>query len=179
MVAHGLITGLLFFIAGSMHHRYHTREMARLGGNIKLMPVMGGILAFTAMASLGLPGLAGFWGEFMSLVASYNPLPGLSLGVFRSAMVIGAIGTVLTAGYMLWMLQKVNLGEPGDEWEGKELHDVDRFELAAWVPLIVLIVVIGFFPKIIFNSTTDVVTSLVEMAFKPETTASIGSGLGG
>ncbi len=179
MVAHGLITGLLFFIAGSMHHRYHTREMARLGGNIKLMPVMGGILAFTAMASLGLPGLAGFWGEFMSLVASYNPLPGLSLGVFRSAMVIGAIGTVLTAGYMLWMLQKVNLGEPGDEWEGKELHDVDRFELAAWVPLIVLIVVIGFFPKIIFNSTTDVVTSLVDMAFKPETTASIGSGLGG
>jgi NADH-quinone oxidoreductase subunit M len=179
MVAHGLITGLLFFIAGSMHHRYHTREMARLGGNIKLMPVMGGILAFTAMASLGLPGLAGFWGEFMSLVASYNPLPGLSLGVFRSAMVIGAIGTVLTAGYMLWMLQKVNLGEPGDEWEGKELHDVDRFELAAWVPLIVLIVVIGFFPKIIFNSTTDVVTSLVEMAFNPETTASIGSGLGG
>ncbi len=179
MVAHGLITGLLFFIAGSMHHRYHTREMARLGGNIKLMPVMGGILAFTAMASLGLPGLAGFWGEFMSLVASYNPLPGLSLGVFRSAMVIGAIGTVLTAGYMLWMLQKVNLGEPGDEWEGKDLPDVDRFELAAWVPLVVLIVVIGFFPKIIFNSTTNVVTSLVEMAFNPETTASIGSGLGG
>ena len=179
MVAHGLITGLLFFIAGSMHHRYHTREMARLGGNIKLMPVMGGILAFTAMASLGLPGLAGFWGEFMSLVASFNPLPGLSLGVFRSAMVIGAIGTVLTAGYMLWMLQKVNLGEPGDEWEGKELHDVDRFELAAWVPLIVLIVVIGFFPKIIFNSTTDVVTSLVDMAFNPETTASISSQIGG
>jgi NADH-quinone oxidoreductase subunit M len=179
MVAHGLITGLLFFIAGSMHHRYHTREMARLGGNIKLMPVMGGILAFTAMASLGLPGLAGFWGEFMSLVASFNPLPGLSLGVFRSAMVIGAIGTVLTAGYMLWMLQKVNLGEPGDEWEGKELHDVDRFELAAWVPLIVLIVVIGFFPKIIFHSTTDVVTSLVDMAFNPETTASISSQIGG
>jgi NADH-quinone oxidoreductase subunit M len=179
MVAHGLITGLLFFIAGSMQHRYHTREMARLGGNIKLMPVMGGILAFTAMASLGLPGLAGFWGEFMSLVASFNPLPGLSLGVFRSAMVIGAIGTILTAGYMLWMLQKVNLGEPGDEWEGKELQDVDRFELAAWVPLIVLIVVIGFFPKFIFNSTTDVVTSLVDMAFNPETTASISSQIGG
>ncbi len=179
MVAHGLITGLLFFIAGSMHHRYHTREMARLGGNIKLMPVMGGILAFTAMASLGLPGLAGFWGEFMSLVASFNPLPGLSLGVFRSAMVIGAIGTILTAGYMLWMLQKVNLGEPGDEWEGKEFHDVDRFELAAWVPLIVLIVVIGFFPKFIFSSTTDVVTSLVDMAFNSETTAAISSQIGG
>ena len=67
MVAHGLITGLLFFLAGSIHHRYHTREMSRLGGNLKLMPVMGGILGFTAMASLGLPGLAGFWGEFMAL----------------------------------------------------------------------------------------------------------------
>ncbi|MCZ6505744.1 MAG: NADH-quinone oxidoreductase subunit M [Actinobacteria bacterium] len=179
MVAHGLITGLLFFIAGSMQHRYHTREMARLGGNIKLMPVMGGIFAFTAMASLGLPGLAGFWGEFMSLVGAYNPLAGLSLGLFRSAMVIGAIGTVLTAGYMLWMLQRVNLGEPSDEWEGQEFDDVDRFELAAWVPMIVLIAVIGFFPKIVFSSTTDVVTSLVEMAFSPDTTASIASQIGG
>jgi NADH-quinone oxidoreductase subunit M len=175
MVAHGLITGLLFFLAGSMSHRYHTREMARLGGNIKLMPVMGGILAFTAMASLGLPGLAGFWGEFMSLVASYNPLEGLSLGVFRTAMVLGAIGTVLTAGYMLWMLQRVNLGEPSDEWEGQQFHDVDRFELTAWVPLMVLIVVIGFYPKVIFDTTTDAVTSLVEMAFGAETTASIST----
>ena len=176
MVAHGLITGLLFFLAGSMSHRYHTREMSRLGGNIKLMPVMGGILAFTAMASLGLPGLAGFWGEFMSLVGSYNPLEGLSLGVFRTAMVLGAIGTVLTAGYMLWMLQQVNLGEPGAEWDGKEFHDVDRFELTAWVPLIVLIVVIGFYPKVIFDTTTDTVVSLVETAFNSETVASLGSG---
>ncbi|HJQ76229.1 MAG TPA: NADH-quinone oxidoreductase subunit M [Acidimicrobiia bacterium] len=176
MVAHGLITGLLFFLAGSISHRYHTREMARLGGNIKLMPVLGGILAFTAMASLGLPGLAGFWGEFMSLVSAYNPLDGLSLGVFRTAMVLGAIGTVLTAGYMLYMLQQVNLGEPNVEWEGREFHDVDRFELSSWIPLIVLIVVIGFYPKVVFNATTDAVTSLVDMAFGTETTAAI-SGL--
>jgi NADH:ubiquinone oxidoreductase subunit 4 (subunit M) len=63
------------------------------------------------------------------------------------------------------MLQRVNLGEPKAEWDGHEFHDVDRFELAAWVPLIVLIVVIGFFPKLVFDSTTDVVTSLVEMVF--------------
>ena len=175
MVAHGLITGLLFFVAGSMSHRYHTREMARLGGNIKLMPLMGGILAFTAMASLGLPGLAGFWGEFMSLVAAYNPLDGLSLGVFRTGMVLGAIGTVLTAGYMLWMLQRVNLGEPSAEWDDHEFHDVDRFELTAWVPLIILIVVIGFYPRVIFDTTTDTVTSLVDMAFGSETTASLTS----
>ena len=179
MVAHGLITGLLFFLAGSMSHRYHTREMSRLGGNLKLMPVMGGILAFTAMASLGLPGLAGFWGEFMSLVGSYNPLEGLSLGLFRTAMVIGAIGTVLTAGYMLWMLQKVNLGEPSDEWAGKDLHDVDRFELTAWVPMIILIVVIGFYPKLIFDTTTDTVTSLIETVFNSETITALRSSVGG
>ncbi len=165
MVAHGVITGLLFFVAGSMSHRYHTREMARLGGNQKIMPVMGGILAFTAMASLGLPGLAGFWGEFMALLGSFNPLDGLSVGVFRSAMVIGAVGTVLTAGYMLWMLQKVNLGEVPDEWEGKDLHDADRFELAAWVPLVVAILVIGIWPKIVFGATEGAVANLVKTTF--------------
>jgi len=176
MVAHGLITGLLFFLAGSMSHRYHTREMSRLGGNIRLMPVIGGILAFTAMASLGLPGLAGFWGEFMSLVGAYNPLEGLSLGVFRTAMVMGAVGTVLTAGYMLWMLQRVNLGDPPAEWETHEFHDADRFELAAWVPLIVLIVIIGLYPRVVLDSTTETVTSLVEMAFSGDTLASLGNG---
>jgi NADH-quinone oxidoreductase subunit M len=165
MVAHGVITGLLFFVAGSMSHRYHTRDMARLGGNQKLMPIMGGILGFTAMASLGLPGLAGFWGEFMALLGSYSPLEGLSLGVFRSAMVIGAIGTVLTAGYLLWMLQKVNLGEPSEEWAGKEFHDADRFELAAWVPLVLAILAIGVFPKIIFGATDGAVANLVKTAF--------------
>lgn len=179
MVAHGLITGLLFFLAGSMHHRYHTRDMARLGGNLKLMPVLGGILAFTAMASLGLPGLAGFWGEFMSLLSAYNPLGGLPLGVFRTSMVLAAIGTVLTAGYMLWMLQKVNLGEPSDEWQSHEFHDVDRFEMAAWAPLIVLIVVIGFYPNVVFSATTDTVTSLVDTVFNGDATAALTSVKGG
>jgi NADH-quinone oxidoreductase subunit M len=165
MVAHGLITGLLFFLAGSMQHRYHTREMARLGGNMTLMPVIGGILGFTAMASLGLPGLAGFWGEFMALLGAFNPLAGLSIAVFRTAMVLGAIGTVLTAGYMLWMLQKVNLGEPSEEWTGKEWHDADRFELVAWVPLVISIIAIGVFPKIVFGATNDAVVNLVTRAF--------------
>jgi NADH-quinone oxidoreductase subunit M len=165
MVAHGVITGLLFFLAGSIHHRYHTREMSRLGGNQKLMPVLGAILGFTAMASLGLPGLAGFWGEFMALLGSYNPLDGLPIGLFRTAMVVGAVGTVLTAGYLLWMLQKVNLGEPAEEWVGHEFHDADRFELAAWVPLLISIVAIGVYPKIVFGATTDAVASLVRTAF--------------
>lgn len=165
MVAHGIITGMLFFLAGSMQHRYHTRDMTRLGGNMKTLPIIGGLLAFTAMASLGLPGLAGFWGEFMALLASFNPLDGLSLVVFRTAMVVGAVGTVLTAGYMLWMLQKVNLGEPSEEWTGKDLHDADKFELAAWVPLVLGIVAIGVYPKIVFGATNDAVTELVRRAF--------------
>ena len=165
MVAHGIITGMLFFIAGSMSHRYHTREMSRLGGNQKLMPLMGGILAFTAMASLGLPGLAGFWGEFMSLLAAFSPLQGLSLSLFRTLMVLGAIGTVLTAGYMLWMLQKVNFGEPAEEWAGHDLHDVDRYEMAAWVPLLVSIVAIGIYPRIVFGATNDAVVEMMSRVF--------------
>jgi NADH-quinone oxidoreductase subunit M len=165
MVAHGVITGLLFFLAGSMSHRYHTREMARLGGNQKLMPVMGFILGFTAMASLGLPGLAGFWGEFMSLLASFNPLEGLSLNLFRTLMVIGAVGTVLAAGYLLWMLQRVNFGEPPQEWEGRNFHDVDRWEMAAWAPLIVAIIAVGVFPRLVFGATNDAVVQLVGRAF--------------
>jgi len=165
MVAHGVITGLLFFVAGSMAHRYHTREIARLGGNQKLMPIMGGILGFTAMASLGLPGLAGFWGEFLSLLASFNPLSGLSIPLFRTLMVIGAVGTVLAAGYLLWMLQRVNFGEPSEEWSGHSFHDVDRFEMAAWAPLVVAILAVGVFPRIVFGATTDAVTAMVKIAF--------------
>jgi len=165
MVAHGVITGLLFFLAGSMAHRYHTREMARLGGNQKLLPILGALLGFTAMASLGLPGLAGFWGEFMSLLASFDPLGGLSTGLFRTLMVIGGIGTVLTAGYMLWMLQRVNFGEPSEEWAGHDLHDVDRFELAAWSPLVVSILAIGVFPRLVFGATNDAVQALVRNVF--------------
>jgi len=165
MVAHGIITGLLFFLAGSMSHRFHTREMARLGGNQKQMPIMAAILAFTVMASLGLPGLAGFWGEFMAMLASFNPLEGLSTGLFRTLMVAAAIGTVLTAGYFLWMLQKENFGEPKVEWEGHHFHDVDRWEMAAWVPLVITILVVGVFPRIVFGATNDAVTALVQTVF--------------
>jgi NADH-quinone oxidoreductase subunit M len=165
MVAHGVITGLLFFVAGSMAHRYHTREISRLGGNQKLMPIMGGILGFTAMASLGLPGLAGFWGEFLSLLASFNPLPGLSISLFRTLMVIGAVGTVLAAGYLLWMLQRVNFGEPSDEWSGHSFRDVDGFEMAAWAPLVVAILAVGVFPRIVFGATSEAVTAMVKLAF--------------
>ncbi|HSJ71223.1 MAG TPA: NADH-quinone oxidoreductase subunit M [Acidimicrobiia bacterium] len=166
MVAHGLITGLLFFIAGSMSHRYHTRDMRRLGGNMILMPKMGVLLGLAAMASLGLPALAGFWGEFMALMASFSPLEAIgATGTFRGFMVVGAIGTVLTAGYMLYMLRNVNFGEPSEEWAGHDFHDVDMSEWLAWTPLVIGTILIGIFPRVIFGATNDAVIGLVEKAF--------------
>ena len=67
---------------------------------------------------------------------------------------------------MLWMLQKVNLGEPSSEWAGKNFPDVDRYEMMAWVPLIVLIVAVGVYPKLVLGVTTDAVVGLVETAFR-------------
>ncbi len=166
MVAHGLITGLLFFIAGSMSHRYHTRDMRRLGGNMVLMPKMGVLLGIAAMASLGLPALAGFWGEFMALMSSFNPLEAIgATGTFRGFMVVGAVGTVLTAGYMLFMLRNVNFGEPSEEWSDHEFHDVETTEWIAWAPLLIGTLAIGVFPKIVFGATNDAVIGLVEKAF--------------
>ncbi|GMQ94006.1 MAG: NADH-quinone oxidoreductase subunit M [Acidimicrobiia bacterium] len=166
MVAHGLITGLLFFIAGSMAHRYHTRDMTRLGGNMVLMPKMGVLLGFAAMASLGLPALAGFWGEFMALLASFNPLEAIeATSMFRVLMVLGAIGTVLTAGYMLYMLRNVNFGEPSQEWADHKFEDVDSYEWLAWAPLVIGTIAIGIFPKIVFGATNDAVVGLVQKAF--------------
>src|SRR3990172_6347736 len=85
MVAHGVITGMLFFLVGSIYDRYHTRQIADIGGGMsEVMPKMAGIFAFVAIASLGLPGLAGFWGEIMALLGSLNPHNnvGVDVGLF-------------------------------------------------------------------------------------------------
>jgi NADH-quinone oxidoreductase subunit M len=163
MVAHGVVTGMLFFIAGSIHERYHTREIRELGGMGLKLPRMAGLLAFTSIASLGLPGLAGFWGEVMALLSSYNPLSGLHLGIFRTAMVVGGIGTVLTAGYFLWMLQRVNMGKVPEKWESKKLFDVQPLEIAAWAPLLALIFVLGLYPRLILDATNASVVRLSQV----------------
>jgi NADH-quinone oxidoreductase subunit M len=164
MVAHGIITGMLFFLAGSVHERYHTREIGEIGGGmLQKMPALASILAFTAIASLGLPGLAGFWGEVMALLSSYDPAEGLSLGLFRTLMVFGGIGTILTAGYFLWMLQRVNLGTVPDRWREKTLHDVTGVEYLSWAPLLVATLLLGIFPRLIFGVTSEAVGTLVAL----------------
>ena len=119
---------------------------------------MGWILGFCAMASLGLPGLAGFWGEFPAVLSTFNPGGDLSQPLFRTYMVIAAIGTVLAAGYLLWMLQKVAFGVPKPEFADAHIHDVSSFEWTAWVPILLLIVALGIFPNLIFRVTDDAVT---------------------
>ena len=164
MVAHGLITGMLFFLAGSVKDRYHTMDMSRLGGMLQQAPRMGWILGFCVMASLGLPGLAGFWGEFPAILASYNPAAILNEAVFRSYMVVAAIGTVLAAGYLLWMLQKTAFGTPPEEFaDSPDITDATRREYLAWVPLLVLIAVLGFFPRLLHEVTDPAVRESLQV----------------
>jgi NADH-quinone oxidoreductase subunit M len=156
MVAHGLITGMLFFVAGSVKERYHTLEIKRISGMLLQMPKLGWILGFCAMASLGLPGLAGFWGEFPAIMSAYQPAPGLSVNVFRAYMVIAAVGTVFAAGYLLWLFQRIAFGEPTAEFAAghghdEDIHDVNKFEWIAWTPLLIAIVVFGVYPQLMFK----------------------------
>jgi NADH-quinone oxidoreductase subunit M len=169
MVAHGLITGMLFFIAGSVKERYHTLEIKRLGGLLVQAPHLGWILGFCTMASLGLPGLAGFWGEFPAILAAYQPADGISTTLFRVYMVIAAIGTVLAAAYLLWLLQRTAFGTPSDEFaDDPHIHDTSKFEWMAWTPLLILIVLFGFVPGLIFDITDSaVVQSLQALGATP------------
>ena len=169
MVAHGLITGMLFFLAGSVKERYHTLDMSRLGGLLVSAPRMGWILGFCAMASLGLPGLAGFWGEFPAILASYNPAAILAEETFRGYMVVAALGTVLAAGYLLWMLQKTAMGTPKDEFvDDPEITDVNTYEWIAWAPMLALILFFGLYPRPLFSTTDDAVVKSLTVDMQGE-----------
>ncbi len=164
MVAHGVITGMLFFCVGSVYDRYHTREIAELGGGLmQKLPYLGGVFAFVAIASLGLPGLAGFWGEVMALLSSFRPAGILNTGLFRGFMVAGGIGTILTAGYFLWMLQRVNMGTLPEKWKEAAFPDMVAAEWVSWGPLLVGIVALGLFPRLVFGVTDEAVNGLMHL----------------
>jgi NADH-quinone oxidoreductase subunit M len=169
MVAHGLITGMLFFLAGSVKDRFHTLEIKRLGGLLIKAPHMGWLLALSCMASLGLPGLAGFWGEFPAILAAYSPAEGLNVALFRVYMVIAAIGTILAAAYLLWLLQRVAFGTPKEEFAHEHVHDMHATDYIAWVPMIVAILLLGVYPNFIFRVTDPAISAMVEslVALRP------------
>jgi NADH-quinone oxidoreductase subunit M len=165
MIAHGVITGMLFFCVGSIYDRYHTRQIAEIGGGMaQRMPKLAGVFAFVAIASLGLPGLAGFWGEVMALLSAFRPnevLLGDQVGLFRGLMVAGGIGTFLTAGYFLWMLQRVNMGTMPERWNEHALGDMNSIEWVSWTPLLVLILALGLFPRLIFGISQEAVSGIM------------------
>ncbi len=165
-IAHGVVTGALFFLAGSLHERYHTRDIATIGGGmLTKMPKYGVAFVYVSVASLGLPGLAGFWGEFTAMWAAITPGGSLeaNYGGLYLALVIGAaLGTVLTAAYFLWLIQRIILGKPSAKWADKDLDDIMPLEWAAWTPLFVIILVMGVLPVVVFGPQNGAVARLFD-----------------
>jgi NADH-quinone oxidoreductase subunit M len=149
-IAHGLVTGLLFFLVGGVKERYGTLDLDELGGGmLTRAPRLASFLTFAAVASLGLPGLAGFWGEMLALLGAYQPGGGLPRPTFVTFMALGGVGAVLTAAYFLRMLSKITHGPA----QGGPMAVLSRYEYAAWVPLVTLILVVGLWPKTLLDLT--------------------------
>ncbi|MFE3603347.1 NuoM family protein [Streptomyces sp. NPDC059142] len=184
-IAHGLITGLLFFLVGALKDRYGTADLDTLAGATGAAlygraPRLGGLLAFAAVASLGLPGLAGFWGEMLALFGAFDPAEGLSRPAFLTFMAVAAFGTLLTAAYLLVVVRRVCMGAPSHEPEattgsggagGAEtargttgappFADVQTYEIAAWTPLVALTVLAGLWPAVLLGLTDPAVQKLL------------------
>jgi NADH-quinone oxidoreductase subunit M len=159
MFSHGVVTGMLFLIVGIVYDRAHTREIAKIGGLSKAMPVTGGLLAFAAFASLGLPGLSGFVGEFLSLVGSWQ-----SAYIPKAVTVLAAVGVLLAAAYTLWMVLRVVLGTPTETVEG--LPDASPREIGMLAPLIALTLVVGVSWSSLLSFVDPAVKALVAVVTK-------------
>jgi NADH-quinone oxidoreductase subunit M len=164
-VAHGLITGLLFFLIGSVKDRYHTADLDVLGSGLaERLPRLGWLFTIACVASLGLPGLAGFWGEAFALLAAYRPAAALSRPLFAVLLAAAAVGTAVTAAYFLRLLRRLVLGP--DVGTGAVsvggAADVHRVELLAWAPLVLLMVAVGVYPRLVLGLTDGPVRSLLE-----------------
>jgi NADH-quinone oxidoreductase subunit M len=148
-LAHGVITGLLFFLAGAIKDRAHTGDLGRLGGLRETSPALAGLLGFAAIASLGLPGLAGFWGEAFAVVATVER-------GWTALAVLAALGAALAAAYFLRLLRTVTHGSPRVVLSG-----LRRFELAAWGPLVLLTVALGLVPALALTPAAEPVRYLL------------------
>ena len=153
MLSHGLVTGALFLLVGMLYDRRHTRLIEDYGGIAAVMPVFAGFFLYMAFASIGLPGLSGFVGEFAVLVGSYLTWPVLA--------VIAAFGVVLAAVYLLWAYERVFTG-PITHSENEKLVDIGPREIAILAPLAVIVLVIGIYPRPIFDRIQPSVDLILE-----------------
>jgi NADH-quinone oxidoreductase subunit M len=163
-IAHGLITGLLFFLVGGIKDRYGTADLRVLGSGLaERLPRLGALFVLASVASLGLPGLAGFWGEAFALLASFRPAPDLSRPLYVVLLAVAAAGTAITAAYFLRLLRALVLGPDVDTGSLRVggAADVGPVELVAWVPLAVLTVVVGLYPRLVLGLTDAPVRALL------------------
>jgi NADH-quinone oxidoreductase subunit M len=137
MIGHGLSTGALFLLIGMLYERRHTREIASFGGLARVIPVFSLILVVTSLASIGLPGLSGFVGEFLVLVGSFARFPW--------ATGLAATGVIFAAAYLLWALQRIIFNRL-DRLENEHLPDLSPRELWVVLPLVVGMVWLGLYP---------------------------------
>lgn len=156
-IAHGIITGLLFFLAGAIKDRAHTGALGELGGLRETSPRLAGLLGFAAVASLGLPGLAGFWGEAFAIVAALRVG-----GPFWTTLgVLAAFGGALTAAYFLRMLRRISHGPPTPAVAGFTPGGYG-VEQVIWAPLVVLTLAVGLLPPIALDVADEPVKALIE-----------------
>jgi len=154
-VSHGLTTGMLFFMVGMIYDRTHSREIAQLSGVAAQMPIIAGLLAFASFASMGLPGLSGFVGEFLALAGAWA-----STAIAPWMVIVAGVGVLLGAAYMLWMLQRVVLGTPSHLVADQP--DATLREVLTVAPLVVLVVVIGVYWTALLQYVDPAVTALAK-----------------
>jgi NADH-quinone oxidoreductase subunit M len=165
-IAHGLITGLLFFLVGALKDRYGTADLDTLAGATGAAlygraPRIGALLAFAAAASLGLPGLAGFWGELLAMFGAFDPAAGLSRPAFVTYMVLAGLGTLLTAAYLLVVVKRVCMGDPKQPALVAELPDLRPYEAVSWTPLAALTLLAGLWPALLLGLSDPAVKHLL------------------
>lgn len=151
MISHGLISSALFLVVGMLYERHHTKEISRYGGVATSMPVLATFFMIAMLGSVGLPGLSGFVGEFLSIIGAFDANPVIG--------VVCAFGVILGAVYMLKLYKCVMFGEVTDE-SILGFKDLKSYEIAALVPLIVLVIYIGILPAGILSSINIPVENL-------------------
>src|SRR5580765_4128684 len=161
MLSHGVSTGALFLLVGFIYERRHTREITQFGGLANVMPVYATIFVITTMASIGLPFLNGFVGEFLIMVGMFGSH---ALGVTATvnwnynyvATMLAGTGVIFAAVYLLWMVQRVFFGKVTNE-KNKTLSDLSWREIGLMIPLIALMVYMGVYPKPFLNRSDDAI----------------------
>ncbi len=161
MVNHGLSTGALFLLVGMLYERLHTRIMADFSGLWKLVPVFGAIFMVSMLASVGLPGLNGFVGEFTILLGAFQAQPW--------AAVLGTTGIVLAAWYLLTAYRQTMQGPVTLPKGISGLTDLKLREVLIMAPIVALFVVIGLFPNLFFDKITPSVNALAQQVNNPPT----------